>query len=532
MWNKITNTVVVLALLVIPVATTEAAEQDWSRYLADDVSAFALVRLETNHLPAIASNFDDWDAIAGVDSATATGMVDGIMQQSKVLQSAGIDSIGGIFRFSDLQDGSPSFVFSLKADANPQVAYGVVKMLLVTTPGMQTRLTKNAILVATTDGQLDRLEKPTAPTRDYEEALAKLQGSAGGILVCLDNNSRRVLGSVVEKLPEPFELVTGKMLSEDLDWATFTLGGDSILDFEFYLQGTSEATAQQHQETVATLVQRLAQLTQLDRYMSTQQWESLLGLLLPQQDESALVINGEALKEKREQWQPVFQQALVDYVRFVRQTRDERKLKQILLALHNYESAYQVFPRPDGQSDRNPAGLSWRVHLLPYLGETKLWRKFHMDEPWDSPHNQALIAEMPAVFKSHLNSAAESNQKGKTLFQLPVGEEGIFGMGRDSVGIPGITDGTVNTLLVVRTVPDAAVVWTQPDDWEYDLNTPSEGLVDQGTGYLLLGTADGATYWLDSDNSEGVLKAMITSSRRENVDRSLLLKANDLTPKR
>ncbi len=42
--------------------------------------------------------------------------------------------------------------------------------------------------------------------------------------------------------------------------------------------------------------------------------------------------------------------------------------------------------------------LSWRVALLPYLEEMDLYRKFHQDEPWDSPHNKALIPRMPAVF--------------------------------------------------------------------------------------------------------------------------------------
>jgi hypothetical protein len=38
--------------------------------------------------------------------------------------------------------------------------------------------------------------------------------------------------------------------------------------------------------------------------------------------------------------------------------------------------------------------LSWRVKLLPYLEQDHLYRQFKLNEPWDSPHNQALLKEM------------------------------------------------------------------------------------------------------------------------------------------
>jgi|GEM_PF-6738935 len=47
----------------------------------------------------------------------------------------------------------------------------------------------------------------------------------------------------------------------------------------------------------------------------------------------------------------------------------------------------------------NP-GLSQRVWLLPALGEEVLYQKFHLDEPWDSPHNSQLIPEMPAIYRT------------------------------------------------------------------------------------------------------------------------------------
>src|SRR5262245_44717647 len=52
--------------------------------------------------------------------------------------------------------------------------------------------------------------------------------------------------------------------------------------------------------------------------------------------------------------------------------------------------------------------LSWRVTILPWLkaydvqtgevrdvGLDRLYKQFHLDEPWDSPHNKALIRNIP-----------------------------------------------------------------------------------------------------------------------------------------
>ncbi|MCA9055160.1 MAG: protein kinase, partial [Planctomycetaceae bacterium] len=77
-------------------------------------------------------------------------------------------------------------------------------------------------------------------------------------------------------------------------------------------------------------------------------------------------------------------------------------LKQILLALRNYHDTHGKFPARcsvDSANSNRPL-LSWRVHLLPFLGEQDLYARFRLDEPWESPHNRALAASMPAVYHS------------------------------------------------------------------------------------------------------------------------------------
>src|SRR5262249_5899033 len=45
------------------------------------------------------------------------------------------------------------------------------------------------------------------------------------------------------------------------------------------------------------------------------------------------------------------------------------------------------FPGGAPQGKEGKALLSWRVTLLPYLEQQNLFNQFHLDEPWDSPHN-------------------------------------------------------------------------------------------------------------------------------------------------
>ena len=82
-------------------------------------------------------------------------------------------------------------------------------------------------------------------------------------------------------------------------------------------------------------------------------------------------------------------------------------LKQIGLALHNFHSANDHFPADIRGKDGKPL-LSWRVSILPFIEQQALFQEFHQDEPWDSPHNKALIARMPATFSVPDGSASRT----------------------------------------------------------------------------------------------------------------------------
>ncbi len=70
-----------------------------------------------------------------------------------------------------------------------------------------------------------------------------------------------------------------------------------------------------------------------------------------------------------------------------RRAQCTNNLKQIALALHNYEQAYKSFP-PAYTVDANGRPLhSWRTLILPFLEQESLYRAIDLSKPWNDPAN-------------------------------------------------------------------------------------------------------------------------------------------------
>jgi hypothetical protein len=146
----------------------------------------------------------------------------------------------------------------------------------------------------------------------------------------------------------------------------------------------------------------------------------------------------------------------------VNRTRSTNNLKQLGLAFHNYNDAYGRLA-DDTLDGKGKALLSWRVALLPYLEQDKLYKEFKLDEPWDSKHNIKLLDKMPDIYRS---PRVKLKGKGNTVYQVFRGPNAPFG-GRGTPRIPAsFPDGTSNTILAVEATD--AVPWTKPADLAFD----------------------------------------------------------------
>ena len=109
------------------------------------------------------------------------------------------------------------------------------------------------------------------------------------------------------------------------------------------------------------------------------------------------------------------------------------------------------------------------MHLLPYLEEQELYRRFHLDEPWDSPHNKELVKEMPPVFRSPDDRTVD----GRTRYLAVSGENTLMGSG-ERRQFSDVTDGLSNTAIVIQVDPTHAVPWTAPNDIQANMKKPIE----------------------------------------------------------
>ena len=184
----------------------------------------------------------------------------------------------------------------------------------------------------------------------------------------------------------------------------------------------------------------------------------------------------------------------VQQVRFAsRRTQSLNNLRQICLASLNYESAYMRFPGNIMDKEGKPL-LSWRVAILPFIEQNKLYREFHLDEPWDSPHNIKLLDRMPEILKS-----PDVPLDTKTVYQRFVGEGTMLDPKNPKIGFGDIPDGSSNTILCVESNEDVAVEWTKPQDLPFDKASPAKDVGELRDGIFIVTLCDGSTHAVSKD---------------------------------
>lgn len=156
--------------------------------------------------------------------------------------------------------------------------------------------------------------------------------------------------------------------------------------------------------------------------------------------------------------------------------------------------------------------LSWRVALLPFLGEDGLYKLFKLNEPWDSPQNKKLLARMPRVF---VPPGVKTREAYTTFYQVFVGPHAAFEKHR---GIPaaGFADGTSNTVLIAEAAH--AVPWTKPEDIPFAADEPLPELGGLFPEVYNVSMADGSVHAFRKAQRGAALRHAITRDGGELTD--------------
>ena len=142
-------------------------------------------------------------------------------------------------------------------------------------------------------------------------------------------------------------------------------------------------------------------------------------------------------------------------------------LRQTSLAIRSYHDAHGVFPQNICDRAGKPL-LSWRVEILPYNEQMLLYKKFSLDEPWDSAANAGLIQSVPPPYYSYFSEPTRVD------FARVCGKGTFFGEGerRSHRDIKG----SLSRIIMLVEIDENMPVWTQPGDWIYDPAHPRKGL--------------------------------------------------------
>jgi hypothetical protein len=190
-------------------------------------------------------------------------------------------------------------------------------------------------------------------------------------------------------------------------------------------------------------------------------------------------------------------------------------LKQIGLAMHNYQQTYGSFPPAATYDEAGKPLLSWRVLILPYLEHATLYNQFRLNEPWDSPHNKPLSDQVVAVFACPSGNLAP----GLTTYKVVVDPRSMFTGAPSGVSLRSVTDGTASTLLVVEAA--SPVSWTMPDDLSLASPEPALGMGSKHPGGFDALMADGSVHFFKSSPGNPidprVLRALATRNGGETV---------------
>jgi Protein of unknown function (DUF1559) len=479
-------------------------------FVGSDVFAVLEVELARADFPALAVR-----VLGESPSGPFTGLRD--LQWPEALRRAGAKELYFVFSMIDMT-GQPFVVVPLTDGAD---AAEISKLFQ---PGGKARglvgacesATVHNAVFAGKPAALERVRRAVAaPRPELAAAFAAAEGreTAARLVLIPSADTRRVLEEMIPSFPA--ELGGGPItdLSRGLLWTAIAVDTGPQPQLRVMAESKDAGAAQSLQRLAENLRTYLVRSPDLQKL--SPELPKILADLNPTVDGSRVTLTVDAKQAA----------SLADSVtRPARQAAMRSQCvnneKQIGLAIHNYISVHGAFPPAFTQDKAGKPLLSWRVLILPYLEQDPLYKEFHLDEPWDSDHNKALISKIPVTYRCPTGNDNLTAQ-GKTRYLTPRGKATIF-PGTETIKLRDVTDGTSNTIMVIDAGDANAVIWSKPDDWDVDAEPDTAAVFrshsgSQGNGSNF-GIADGSIRFLSEKIKPAALKALLSRNGGEVIN--------------
>jgi hypothetical protein len=429
---------------------------------------------------------------------------------------AGGKDIYLVVSMADLPEG-PFAVIPLNEESNPQALAKLLTMKPegnpagVASPSSPFRAEVaekiGAAVFAGSKKSHERLRTSKAsPRPELSQALSAVANATIQVAVIPSANIRRTFNESLPTLPKEWGGGPITILTQGVMWASLGVSIAPKFEVQLVVQSKDGPAAQALSDWIGGRLRWLGEQQEIRANFA--QFDQLTAQLQPK-------LAGDRLTSAMDE-QPLTA-LLLPAIQRIRAASSRavtsNNLKQIGLALHSYHDVHKAFPSGASHDNNGKPLLSWRVHILPFLDQEKLYKQFHLDEPWDSEHNKKLIAQMPAVYQSSPKLA----QDGKTTYLGVSGPKAMFSENKP-VAFGDVTDGTSNTVFVVDAEDESGVIWTKPDDLNHDPAKPFARLSRRYAGGFMALFVDGSVRFLSEKLKPQTLNALFTRNGGEIIE--------------
>jgi hypothetical protein len=464
-----------------------------------DEQTFAVARLDLAKLDADALTQALVD-LGGLPAEEAADAREGADHWLAAFRKAGGKELFAVFSLADFPD-TPFLLVPLGEGADVKALAGLLDLPGVPA-GPREKVGDNVLFAGSAAAHQRLRSLKPAERPELTQALAAAGDGALQVAIIPPPHLARVFDEMMPVLPKEAGGGSSRWLTRGVRWAALGIDAPPKMALRLTVQSPDAASAKALAEGVGRVLKSLGE--QKEVVAALPDFGKTAALLVPKVEQDRLLLTLDD-KETRTAVAPLVRRALIVGAR----TPTAERMKQLAIGLHRYVEAHGRLPAVANFDKAGKPLLSWRVHVLPYVGEEKLYKEFHLDEPWDSDHNKKLVARMPDVFRG---PSRRLSGQGKTTILAPVGQDTAFTGKTEGRRFPTeFTDGTSNTILLVLADDAHAVEWTRPDDLKIDLAKPDAGLGRQLEQFLVV-LADGTVRLVKPTISKQTLRNAFTAN--------------------
>ena len=385
------------------------------------------------------------------------------------------------------------------------------------------------------DQWIDQIIPSASAARpDFVEAFKAVEDAPVKIVAALPEFVRKVVKETAPKLPEPFDKIDIVTSLSGLRWKAVGIEPETGT-VSFTAAMTSELAAFNAQETwqktLPVIIDNVPTSFSISSIASVEKMEIKESIVKNKERIQVLLTlkaDGKnlALRWEKPQFEelltiaaPLIEEMALSEAERMRRQSCSLKIKQLVLAFHNHHDSLNRIP-PPFTADANGKPLhSWRVLVLPFLDQDKLYKQIRLNEPWDSAHNRQFHDKMPPIFQCPMSTLGNPNRD--TAYCMVVGNDMIGVPDGKGISYYKITDGTSNTILLVeRKTP---VCWMEPTDVLQEhaylgVNKHEQGIGSEHEGGVMVGFADGSQCLMKETIDLKILKAVLTRAGGESYE--------------